>query len=180
MSTAVIGAPGFRARSGRIVQVRDNGTVTFDHANGYLSPETAMDAEEFFQHQRDLELGRWRWPQNPDYVVMDAGLGFAKILHEPSMETTTWERGWRDTRSISDEAGVAYFEAHPQRPAAEAKIGEVWELTLDDGSEHTVFVHADRTMGGRDGVSSGGAYFDLDDGTGIVSARKVWGPEDAS
>ena len=69
MSTAVFGAPGFRARSGRTVSARSDGSVMFDHANGYLSPASVMDAEEFFQARRDAELGRWRYPLEPDCLV---------------------------------------------------------------------------------------------------------------
>lgn len=193
MSTAIIGAPEFRARSGRKVQVRENGTVTFDHANGYLSPESAMDAEEFFLAQRDSELGRWRCPTDLDWVAKEGdrdSYGRRTVL---LFNERTFETHHLNTVVIEDDGlgqlvseypkhrvARAFFEAHPGRPAAGAKAGEVWELTIDDGSEHTVFVHADRTTGGRDGISAGGAYFDIDDASNVVSARKVWGPEDAS
>lgn len=150
------------------------------------SPNDAQALREFFQHERDEALGRWRDPDNPRLTVYPTE-GYETdeitILDEVDAETYTITRAqaersqggwWHDTAK-------AYFEAHPERkPAAEAKAGEVWELTIDDGSEHTVFIHADRTMGGRDGVSAGGAYFDIDDASNVVSARKVWGPEDAS
>ncbi|QIK61774.1 hypothetical protein G7068_00035 [Leucobacter viscericola] len=29
----------------------------------------AKALREFFQHERDTELGRWRWPEYPEYVV---------------------------------------------------------------------------------------------------------------
>lgn len=153
MSTAVIGAPGFRARSGRMVQVRENGTVTFDHANGYLSAETAMDAEEFYQHQRDLELGRWRWPENPHVVVyrredgllaLDEQTGHTRF-HDPKVMRFTRRNG----SSLLEQALFAYAERHPERmPWEDAKPGEVWavvpngdawvlqsgEFQFDDGS----------------------------------------------
>lgn len=38
---------------------------SFDHLNG-----GEMQAlREFFEHERDEALGRWRWPENPDCVV---------------------------------------------------------------------------------------------------------------
>lgn len=187
MGTAVFGAPEWRARSGRTIKPLEDGTITFKGSHGYLAPLTAMDAEEFFQAKRDDELGRWRWPENPDYVVMDDGLNFVKILHEPSMETTTWERGWKNTRSVADEAGVAYFEAHPERkPWQEAKPGETWRLTVTDrnpddfdltfnviGVEGYIDARFARAQ-----VSGQQMEYPVDS-PAIVAGRRIW-PEDAS
>lgn len=167
------------------MSARSDGSVMFDHANGYLSPASVMDAEEFFQAKRDAELGRWRWPENPDYVVYVDGDRVA-VVDERNGDRTHYLRSLcaSTPAPIAPDghhaAAHAYYEAHPERPAAEAKVGEIWELVIDDGSEHTVFIHADLTMGGRDGVSAGGAYFDIDAASNITSARKVWGPEDAA
>lgn len=182
MGTAVIGAPEFKARSGRTVKVGEDGSLSIDHKRGYLSPEVVMDVEEWAQAKRDTELGRWRWPENPDYVVMDAGLGFAKILHEPTMETSTWESQWRDTRSASDEAGVAYFEAHPERkPWERAEPGEVWLFRGEGAPEPQVFLkyragwmNASGVVIQKDPVLP---YAGSRDETFIP--RRIW-PEDAS
>lgn len=142
----------------------------------------SVDAlREFFQHERDEELGRWRWPEHREYVVYASRLPIL-VLNELTGDTLRAHRadGFSDSgHGTIYNAASAYFEAHPEpKPWEDAKPGEVWELTIDDGSEHTVFVHADRTMGGRDGVSAGGAYFDLDDGSNITAAHKVWPESD--
>lgn len=110
--------------------------MVFDHANGYLSPASAMDAEEFFQAKRDEELGRWRWPENPDWVAIEG-------RREPQGRTVvvvnekTLERFWFNElvgqvirSSQAHEAGRAFFEAHPERkPWADAKDGDIWEFS---------------------------------------------------
>ena len=174
----------FRASSGRTVTPREDGSVVFDHANGYLGRDEVFDAEEFFRAREDERLGRWRFPLDPRFVVyrfarsirvVDEADG-AGVQFNIDEITVDYFQGFGPYSA----AAQAFFEAHPERPAANAKAGEVWELTIDDGSEHTVFIHEDRTTGGRDGVSAGGAYFDIDDASNIIAARKVWGPEDAS
>lgn len=92
---------------------------------------------EFFQHKRDEALGRWRWPENPDYVVYPPEAGFVMVLHEPTAKTTVYERAWHRIDSDADVAARAYFDAHPEtKPWEDAISGEVWELTLRDGSKH--------------------------------------------
>lgn len=135
-NTASKGA--FKARSGRTVRVGEDGTVMFDHANGYLSPASAMDAEEFFQAKRDEELGRWRWPVEPEYLVYPSDQ-----FREGA--DGTWIRVVNERTSLADEfarhaevkafrlvgrfreAALAYFEAHPERkPWHGAVSGEFW------------------------------------------------------
>lgn len=138
MSTAVIGAPEFRARSGRKVQIRDNGTVTFDHANGYLSPETAMDADEFFQAQRDLELGRWRCPAEPDWVAQEDepdvyGRRTVRLFNERAFEmhhlNSLVTEGTTSGELAKHRVARAFFEAHPQvKPWHGAQAGEFWQV----------------------------------------------------
>lgn len=174
----------FRATDGTHVDVHDSGSRIDIKCTGssgeqhFLSVKETQAAREFFQHERDKDLGRWRWPENPDYVVMDDGLNFVKILHEPSMETTTWERGWKDTRSVADEAGVAYFEAHPERkPWEDAKQGEAWELTFSEtggGGTEPWIVHKG-TFRDPDYVN----HVPLNDST-ITDGRRIWPEGDAS
>lgn len=183
MSTAVFGAPEFRARSGRTVTSRSDGSVMFDHANGYLSPASVMDAEEFFQAKRDAELGRWRWPENPDYVVYRGrdDDDTVVVIDERNGSNAVYDRGDSDSEferwKSHHDAAFAYFEAHPERkPWEEAKPGEVWALTTADGREMAYAVMS---------VAESGVVFeshdwryDLDN-TQIKSGRRLW-PEDAS
>ena len=74
---------------------------------------------EFYQHLRDKELGRWRWPENPDVVVKAyEGGERARVTNErnPDITGNVW-RADLDC-SMADEqvvaAARAYFAAHPE------------------------------------------------------------------
>lgn len=157
-------------------------TETFEVSGPFMSALI-----ESLDHEKDHELGRWRCPTETDWVAGE-GARTAEGRTVVIVNERTLDRFWFNERvrdagegvDVAHRVGRAYFEAHPERkPAAEAKAGEVWELTIDDGSEHTVFIHEDLAVGGRAGVSQGGSYFDIEDSSNITSARKVW-PEDAS
>lgn len=151
----------------RIIFTSAGRTETFE-----LSDPYATALIETLDADKDRDLGRWRWTKDRDYVVYPVEGGFS-VFNE--RRGVTEFRNGLYVHDMEGEAARDYSVAHPERPAANAKAGEIWELTIEDGSEHTVFVHEDRTTGGRGGVSSGGAYFDIDDGSNIVSASKVWG-----
>lgn len=177
MSTAVFGAPEFRARSGRTVSARSDGSVLFGHANGYLSPASVMDAEEFFQAKRDAELGRWRWPENPDYVVYRDTSGDAIVFREQTPVGGILYRRGDDVVDLESEAARAYFEAHPGRkPWQAAKPGEVWILSTADGENAAYSVMTVREAGTV--FESHEGRYSLDDAD-IEDARRIW-PEDAS
>lgn len=99
---------------------------------------------EFFQHKRDEELGRWRWPENPEYVVYlkpkaDDRLGRAVYVFNERSGEGFWCWEADITRSIPGithdplvHAVRAFFEAHPEtKPWHDAKPGEVWVLTAN-------------------------------------------------
>lgn len=174
----------FTASNGARFEEHPNGTVTLTGGildpRIELSPGMVFGLREFFHHKRDEELGRWRYPPNPVYVVYPGWSAgeeqrFARVVNEHmGLSSVVYEHD-RSERGDSDIAR-AFFNAHPEerKPWEDAKPGEVWELTLDDHSEHTVFIHTDRTTGGRDGLSAGGGYFDIDDGAGITAGRRIW------
>lgn len=189
MSTAVFGAPEFRARSGRTVKSRSDGSVMFDHAKGYLSPASVMDAEEFFQAKRDAELGRWRWPANPQWIVYPRRPGFVPygdadllVINEvdgSAMEyVATDDDGtcYTGREEPAAEAARAYFEAHPERkPWEDAAPGEAWEITytaLASPQVTKVAIRTDRNTWKTD-------VLEMEFNHAITSARRIW-PEDAS
>lgn len=110
------------------------------------SAEGIRALREFFQHERDEKLGRWRWPENPDYVVKEA-MGNAFIYNEKSGVLSRWSRF--DVESGRDGYGMyaarAYFAAHPEsKPWHDAKPGEVWVVkTKYNDQERPVFVNSD-------------------------------------
>lgn len=101
----------------------------------------AKDIEEMREHfrrERDTELGRWRHPDHPDYVVYPQARREDNprclVLHEPTGETnlTTWRQVTSDIISVSQFEIVArdYFLAHEEpKPWHEAKPGEIWDVT---------------------------------------------------
>lgn len=104
-------------------------------SSAYLGFEEMVAWREFEQHRRDEELGRWRWPENPDYVVKHDPLGvrIAHVLHEPSFvarvvrpsDETVGLGSPRDMEFLG--AARAYFDSHPEPKAwHEAKPEEVW------------------------------------------------------
>lgn len=89
-------------------------------------------------HERDEQLGRWRWPEEPDYVVYPDDCRL-RVLRERDGTFFAWTRG-DATRAVKDEgdtggavnAAYAYSEAHPEpMPWESAKPGEVWVLHLE-------------------------------------------------
>lgn len=183
MSTAVIGAPEYRARSGRTVKVGEDGSLSIDHKRGYLSPEVVMDAQEFFQAQRDLERGWWRWPTNPDWVAIEGERQpygrTVVIVHE-----RTLDRYWLNDRVLEPggsaeteyQAARAYFEAHPERkPWRDAKPGEVWLVTYRGREAAYTADQSD-----FNGAHENGQYATFrHTAAAITAARRIW-PEDAS
>lgn len=183
MSTAVFGAPDFKARSGRTVRSNEDGSISFQGGNGYIGPGLSFDAEEFFQAKRDAELGRWRWPENPDFVawasrrsnekdvtVLDESDGYVGYFTRADVEDE------RSGEGLIRRAARAYFEAHPERrPWEDAKSGEAWVFTID-GIETAVVVDTDGDFTTENETLL--RTFPEEMGR-VAAARRVW-PEDAS
>lgn len=107
----------------------------------YLNDRDVEALREFFQHERDQELGRWRWPENPDMVVQaDKGGERAWVMNERNQQINGWM--WRcDLDLVTHHAQVvaaarAYFAAHPEpKPWHEAVEGEVWLLMFPNSTQ---------------------------------------------
>lgn len=180
----------FTASNGITFTRAEDGIWRWEAGNAPALVTNAL--RELFAHERDEELGRWRYPDDRDYVVYPVGSGeVVHVLNEKA--GVSGQYGMAEVNKVFggefletadplySRAARAYFEAHPERkPLDGAKVGELWELTMDDGSEHTVFIHEDRAVGGRDAVSPGGAYFDIDDGAGVTAARRIWPESEVS
>lgn len=138
-----------------------------------INHEKVEALREFFQHERDEELGRWRWPENPDYVVYPKG-NEASVIDEAHGVWGQWSRLHAASDSGRDalaSAAHAYFEAHPERkPWYEAKPGDAWLVSLPEG-ERVMLVDPSQFTDGNEGI-------DFDD-PDITAARRIW-PEDAS
>ena len=108
----------------------------------WIGPTFLETLREYFQNERDTELGRTRWPENPDYVIYRDtkydGYGYGRrvhVLHEPSgISWIVWEQLPVKRHCVSVVAAKWYFEEGPgkiERPWENAKAGEVWRLTVD-------------------------------------------------
>lgn len=96
--------------------------------------ETHKALREFFQHERDQELGRWRWPEYPEYVVHPHPVSSDEVLvrSERGGEERVW-RGEERPGNYLHDAARAYFAAHPEpKPWHEAMPGEVWVVRVTD------------------------------------------------
>lgn len=180
----------FTARNGITVSV-DNG-VQFGNERGWgfygIVDEEWQALREFFLAERDAELGRWRWPENPDYVVYPSPAGYmVTVLKEPNGNSGQFDReqfsgmmaGFETSDPGYSRAAHAYFEAHPERkPWEDAKHGEVWLVSIDDAPETPMTVEHEafdfpRFIEPIEGMSYGPK-------AGITAARRIWPEGDAS
>ena len=129
---------------------------------------------EFFLHERDNELGRWRWPENPNYVVYPVPAGndpctIVEVLDESCGQSVQYPRVYFERHGnapLSPEAiaARAYFAAHPEpKPWYGAQEGEAWAITVN-GKEYPAIFQAGRF---RDHA---GLWSVVD----ISDARKIW------
>lgn len=178
----------FTASNGMTVERDHNNDVIVDRSIGcasvFMADGTALALREFFQHERDEELGRWRWPENPEWLAVE-GERSPEGRTVVVVNERTLDRFWFNERvmtipgdaSTAHKAGCAYFEAHPERkPWEDAKPGEVWVLTFD-GAEDTFKAYESRY---------GTIYFtrSRETSTGLVderitAGRRIW-PENAT
>jgi len=86
---------------------------------------------EFYQALRDEELGRWRWPEEPDYYARRVSKDEVGVTHEPTGRYHIVRMGgaWEFSSPFRSVA-QAFLEAHPERkPWEDANEGEVWIIT---------------------------------------------------
>lgn len=147
----------FTASSGRVVKVSPEGDVHVAGGLGFVGREVFGDAVEFFQHLRDVELGRWRWPENPDLVVYGKPNDVALVVSELEGDHRAFPRAeaYAMEGLTYRRAARAFFDAHPA-PAWESAVpGEVWVLryrgeesawVVGRGDFAHLFTQADRSI----------------------------------
>lgn len=175
----------------------EDGTNRLASAFDFLNPNDIDALREFFRAEEDERLGRWRWPEDPDYVVYpkpdDA---FARmfgpdldlvILRESDGMTESYVRSVdQGGEPMAHRVGHilaarAYFDAHPEPKPAwhDAQPGEVWALKIAGSEEiamravdagHTRFWPID---GPEDAMTYGARSH------AITAGRRIW-PEVAS
>lgn len=145
-----------------------------------VSPNNAQALREFFGAEADERLGRWRWPENPDYVVYPVGDDVVDVLRESSVSDSTRGPGrqasitravaatWdRDYSQNFHRSARAYFDAHPEpKPWLDAADGEVWALTGAGGLEQPW-----RRLNGHWVSFSGEIKYDA---VRAIAGRRIW------
>lgn len=170
----------YTASNGVTIRRTRHGYLSFSNLDLGALTGITLDEEaalrEFFQHERDEELGRWRWPENPDFVVYPRGVAGIRVSSESSGDHILAVReaamNWALGEPTFFGAARAYFEAHPERkPWHDAKPGEVWAF-VSFGEELAATVTSDGRF--RFGDDS---HLKVSDPV-ITSARRIW-PEEA-
>lgn len=175
---------GFKVkRPGLPGELRVTGEVT----GVGITPAEAQALREFFQHERDEALGRWRWPENPDYVVTPFETRPDHVLVVQENAGVACEF-WRTSaegpamsgyHSLLAPAARAYFAAHSEpKPWHDAKPGEVWVLTSPkiNGGDEFAFGAVVALEGIRFSNAGGSIHLDRTDES-ITAGRRIW-PEE--
>lgn len=131
----------FVASNGGAVELEDGGWVKVDGPGffEYIDRRGVEALREFFQHERDEELGRWRWPDDSNIVVVPSdgtyindGKRWVNVYDERKMGQSSWycsedsAIGCRGSQPLHD-AAHDYFKLHPKpKPWEDAAPGEVW------------------------------------------------------
>ena len=121
------------------------------HPNHYLrfiDLDIAAALREYFQHERDQELGRWRDPENPDRLVYPIDGEAVRVTNETDGEAVLVTRKHLDRCLVADafpcDLARRYFDAHPEpkpKPWEDAEPGEVWALTRKGNEFAALVVH---------------------------------------
>lgn len=184
----------FTASNGYIVRLEDEERLVIDWPSerdariAAISKSQVEALREFFRAEEDASLGRWRWPEDPDYVVYAPRPGFST---QDGCDLFVVNELWGSALSYVDAefasydeedqafaaAGRAYFDAHPEpKPWHDAKPGEVWEITQANQEpalyvvENTEqrFLHVERRL----------LALSIED-PNIIAGRRIW-PEATS
>ncbi len=155
------------------VMVNSNGMVTH-----HFSESESQALRQFFRAEDDERLGRWRWPEKPEFVVY-APVDFThyvRVLNESEATLEVIHRAHLEGRESSmAQAARAYFDAHPEsKPWHDAQIGETWVLLGDHlGIAVSVVGGKDERWFTRATVFGKVERYELTDPT-IAEARRIW------
>lgn len=142
----------------------------------YLNERDVEALREFFQHERDQELGRWRDPELTHFYVINDENGKPIVVDERSSRWTPAPRDLIEKfPNTIDPHRVAtrYFAAHPEpKPWQDARDGQLWLIRFSDYPNTDVsalvkngtFVYNDRC---HDGIAA------VNDST-ITAGRRIW------
>lgn len=161
----------FTASNGIAVEKDVHGCVSVGGINS-LRDET-QTLREFFQHERDQELGRWRSKEHPEYFGMaDEGNYIGWFYNERTNHGFYADRDTNVRLYTAEEREVVaeYFGAHPEaKPWHDAKPGEVWLLTFLSGAQMIGLVDHDGEC-----FISGVRELTVIESTAFAAGRRIW------
>ena len=124
------------------IKTYENGSaqLLWDWSDMELPTADFKTLREYFQAERDEELGRWRDPEIPDMVVYPHDDVTITVLDEVDGKRFWWTRGdeldAHQERFPGFDTARAYFAAHPEpKPWDAAQPDEVWALTISNDRE---------------------------------------------
>lgn len=190
----------YTASNGIELRVNDEGALERRNPEGtnqwdevrrvYLRESVVSDAlREFFRAERDEELGRWRWNENPQYVVYADSESTVIVVDETTgaaNQYARWEAELIHGGVHPLAAAQAFFAAHPEpKPWNRAKEGELWLLRPADAQNMELpYIAVDDTDGQ---VSMGPRFFRVPEPKSFlpgrfpnefVEGRRIWPESD--
>ena len=124
------------------IKTYENGSaqLLWDWSDMELPTADFKTLREYFQAERDEQLGRWRDPEIPDMVVYPHDDVTITVLDEVDGKRFWWTRGdeldAHQERLPGFDTARAYFAAHPEpKPWDTAQPDEVWVLTINNDRE---------------------------------------------
>lgn len=142
------------------------------------APQYVQALREFFLAERDAELGRWRDPEDPDWVgYRYSGPNSLQLLNERTARTQYWTRNELGSVDVYGDfptwpIAQRYFATHPKpKPWHEAQEGEGWTVTVEGETKLMTVVEVDGRLVFIDPSISD--YWTLDNDA-ITTARRIW------
>ena len=148
-----------------------------------IPPDLVSSAlREYFQAERDEQLGRWRDPENQNVIAykgVRAGHDVLRVMSESGgrsysffslkeAQRTASSDFVSDLERLTAESAIRYYTAHEPDPEWwSAEPGEVWILTRW-GTEEPYLVAGDEFIS-----LDMAAIVDLD-GDSITAGRRIW------
>lgn len=126
-------------------QVKPGGADVISRTS-YLNAREFAALREFFRHERDEELGRWRDPMSPEVVVTEIDHGRVHVYNEATRRYSEFYSAGPDRVHLltSGDYGlnwpaIRYFAAHPVPMSwHDAKRDDVWKFVTKDDTRHAL------------------------------------------
>lgn len=166
----------FKASNGEELNVAPTGHLIIPPVTTGLGERTQQALREFFQHERDKELGRWRDPENLHRVAYATSPHTVFIMDESTGQGAEYSRQTVNDSSanygdrLKRQSARAYFAAHPEpKPWHFAKPGEVWVLVVNGEEYPWGFDGRDQRF-----IYAGGESWLRHNDDMITAGRRIW------